>query len=45
MERLIALNAKRQKRNGIQQAMKDIENGDVSGPFETPEELFSHLGI
>ena len=33
------------KTAGYKEAMADKDNGRVSGPFHTSEELFNHLGI
>ena len=33
------------KKKGIDQAMEDVRQGRMSGPFSTPEEVFEHLGI
>ncbi|MGM9798280.1 MAG: hypothetical protein ACI3ZY_12080 [Parabacteroides sp.] len=30
---------------GLDQALEDIKEGRVSGPFNTPEELFEHLQL
>lgn len=30
---------------GLDQALKDVKEGRVSGPFNTPEELFKHLNL
>ena len=44
-KRLQAEQKKCQKLSGIEQGLKDIKNGEISGPFNSAEELFEHLGI
>ena len=31
--------------NGLDEALEDIKEGRMSGPFYTPEELFEHLQV
>ncbi|MBQ0056283.1 MAG: hypothetical protein KBT20_01390 [Bacteroidales bacterium] len=33
------------KETGLERAFEDLEAGRVSGPFNSAEELFTHLGI
>ena len=33
------------KKNGLDAAIKDVTEGKVSKAFDTPNELFEHLGI
>lgn len=44
-ERLIEPVAKDSKKNGLDAAIKDVTEGKVSKAFDTPNELFEHLGI
>lgn len=33
------------KKSGLELAYEDVENGRVSGPFTSADDLFTHLGI
>ena len=38
------VNAK-SKKTGLDKALDDVENGLVSGPFNSADELFKHLNV
>ena len=38
------VNAK-SKKTGLDKALDDVENGFVSGPFNSADELFKHLNV